>query len=84
MPHLQREISEHDQSSGAKTINSLAVKVYLTDVKGSSSGRIDSHFINVVIAQLKMFLFAGHDTTASALCYAYHLLWMNPKTLEAI
>ena len=84
LPHLRREISEHGQSNGTKTINSLAVKAYLTDFKGSSSGRIDSHFVNVAIAQLKMFLFAGHDTTASALCYAYHFLWTNPKTLEAI
>lgn len=81
LPHLQRAISERDKSGGPKTINNLAVTAYLNEVNTLSTGRIDSHFINVAIAQLKVFLFAGHDTTASALCYAHHLLSTNPKTL---
>ena len=84
LPHLKREISEHNQGSGLKTISSLAVKAYLNDVKQSPTAQIDSHFIDVAIAQLKIFLFAGHDTTASALCYAYHFLWTNPETLAAV
>jgi Cytochrome P450 len=85
LPHLRRAISLHGSEEGLKTINSLAIKAYLKEVKASStSTEVDSSFVDIAIAQLKIFLFAGSDTTASAICYAYHQLQQNPHTLAAI
>jgi cytochrome P450 len=81
LPHIRRSISEHDKVQGSKTIASLAAKAYL---KSSSVDSFDAQFIDTVIAQMKMFQFAGHDTTASTLCFAYHLLSSNPETLAKI
>jgi cytochrome P450 len=81
LPHIRRSIAEQDKVQGYKTIASLAAKAHL---QSSPVDHIDSQFIDIAIAQMKMFQFAGHDTTASTLCFAYHLLWTNPATLAKI
>jgi len=85
LPHIRRGISEYGKIEGYKTVTNLAVKAYLKEVKPSSSAdNIDPGFIDMAIAQMKMFIFAGHDTTAGALSFAYHLLWKNPTTLATL
>jgi cytochrome P450 len=81
LPHIRRSISEQDKAKGYKTIASLAAKAHL---KSASVDNIDPQFIDIAIAQMKIFAFAGHDTTASTLCFAYHLLWTNPETLAKL
>jgi len=87
LPHIRRGISEYGKVEGYKTVTNLAVKAYRNEVKSSSSSssdNIDPRFIDMAIAQMKIFIFAGHDTTAGALSFAYHLLWKNPATLVAL
>lgn len=45
---------------------------------------IDPFFKTMCIAQIKLFLFGGHDTTSSALCYHLYLLSKHPKILERV
>jgi cytochrome P450 len=73
--------SRYSTTGNHKTILDLAIKAYANEVKSSDSSEIDPNFAEMVIEQLKMFIFAGHDTSASALCFAYHMLWTNPETL---
>lgn len=42
---------------------------------------MDAEFRRFAIDNLLILLFAGHDTTASTLCYCYHLLSKHPKEL---
>ncbi|KAK3323730.1 cytochrome P450 [Cercophora scortea] len=95
MPLIEQSIAEHSSSSqadttntttGPKTIISLATKAYLSDpaLDAKKSTQIDAEFLNVLISQLKIFMFAGHDTTATTLSFAYHLLHTNPSTLAAL
>ncbi|ROW06390.1 hypothetical protein VMCG_04288 [Cytospora schulzeri] len=91
-PIIERGLLEYAQnkgaSSGPQTIMSLAIKSYVNEVQSASDKSeatgIDPSFMDMAISQLKMFMMAGHDTTASTLCFAYHLLNKNPDTLEAI
>lgn len=69
--------------SGPKTINQLAIKAYRSEVKQSTAS-IDPRFMEVAIAQLKIFIFAGHDTTASTLSFAYSRLYKEPAALAKI
>lgn len=75
-------------ASDPQTIMSLAIQSYVNEVQSVSDKPktvgIDPRFMDMAISQLKIFMLAGHDTTASTLCFAYHLLNKYPKTLEAI
>lgn len=57
----------------------LAVDEY---VRSQSTGKIDVAFQTLAIDQMKTFLFAGHDTSSTTICYVYHLLNLNPEALE--
>lgn len=46
--------------------------------------KIDKSFKEVVIDGMKTFLFAGHDTSSSTICYVYHLLELHPKCLAEV
>ena len=56
--------------------------------KGDSSTGIgagaDSTFLRVARSQVKLFLFAGHDTTAGTICYAIYLLSKNTTALSKL
>jgi hypothetical protein len=88
-PHLERGFAEYASSGGAvtgpKTINYLAIKSYMSEVQSASGdgklSRVDPEFIDRAISHFKIFMFAGHDTTASTLSFAYNLLFRNPRTL---
>jgi hypothetical protein len=83
--HVIRSISSQSENKDYKTIAGLAAKAYSNDFKPASNPEhVDPQFVDMAISQLKMFIFAGHETTASALCYAYHLLQTNPETLAKI
>lgn len=79
-------------SQGPKTINQLAIKAYRTETKqepgiGAAAGktpRIDAQFMEKAIAQLKIFIFAGHDTTASTISFAYSRLYKDAPVLAKL
>lgn len=88
-PRIERGVAEHAQSkgdsTGPKTILSLAIKSYVNEVQGISGiAEVDPAFVETAVSQVKIFMLAGHDTTGSTLCFIYHLLNRNKRALEAI
>ena len=54
----------------SKSVIDLALIAYLKDNPNiSTSGGIDPIFKEIAINQSKLFLFSGHDTTSSTVCY---------------
>lgn len=45
---------------------------------GRGAETLDETFKRYACAQIRLFLFAGHDTTSGTMIYAYHLLATNP------
>lgn len=82
-PHIESEVQKqlNGEPSEYKTIISLASKAYLAEQPSENKTKIDQEFIDVVVSQIKVFLLAGHDTTASGISYAYYLLHKNPHVL---
>ncbi|CAE8637385.1 unnamed protein product [Polarella glacialis] len=77
-------LSEEDGTSapsGRKDILSLALKQTHLD---SSSGTLGSAEVSDVVAQMKTFFFAGHDTTSTMISWAIWLLAMHPKVCEEV
>ncbi|KAI5863873.1 cytochrome P450 4V3 [Durotheca rogersii] len=70
---------------GKKTIVDLAIKHVDKDAgAGASRGKPDAAFMLHLIANLKAFIFAGHDTTASTICFMTKLLQDNPDCLARL
>jgi cytochrome P450 len=90
LPHIQARISSSSSSTSTTdkkeknqflrlTVNSIK------DEESSSGGPIDhASFIANASGQIKVFLFAGHDTTASTLCWVFHCLLRNPQSLSKL
>lgn len=63
VPHLKSRIAaSEDESTKQKTVIDVAVK----EVKDGKQ-KIDADFIEISQANLRVFLFAGHDTTGQGL-----------------
>ncbi|KIW04869.1 uncharacterized protein PV09_04050 [Verruconis gallopava] len=94
-PFIQQAMSSSTSGSeNRKTIVSLAAKAFRDAKKASAAATAENEdkdddddgvaFLDMAISQMKMFLFAGHETTAVTLNYAYHLLHSNPDALRRI
>lgn len=46
--------------------------------------KMDPFFKKMCMAQIKLFLFGGHDTTSSAICYHIYLLSKHPEILKRV
>ena len=73
-----------------KYVIDLALEAYLKEAKGATQAdatkitTMDPAFRTAAISNIKTFLFAGHDTTSSTICYAYYYLSKNPSMLARI
>ncbi|KAF4451202.1 sterigmatocystin biosynthesis [Fusarium albosuccineum] len=83
-PLIERQLVNHTRTEGPKTINGLAIRTYIKDIGGARNTKtgIDSEFLDIVVENLKIFLFAGHDTTSSTPCFAFYHLHSRPDVLE--
>lgn len=83
LPAVQRRIGGAVEKSShqLKTVVDLTVKAFNEEVadKGEEEALPDREFVDTVIAQLKIFVFAGHDTTATTICWVLHCLAKTPK-----
>ena len=72
---INLERSEAAKKDRSKTIIDLALTNYLAgQTKTPSSDGMDATFRDVATCQMRTFVFAGHDSTSSTICYAFHLL----------
>ncbi|KAF5976093.1 sterigmatocystin biosynthesis protein [Fusarium coicis] len=85
-PLIEAQLQNHKRNEGPKTVNGLAIRTYMKEhgSGGTSGGTIETEFLDVTIENLKIFLFAGHDTTASTLCFAYNYLYQHPDVLTKL
>lgn len=67
-----------------KPVVNLALETYLSESPKAASSGIDPTFKQFALSQMKLFLFAGYDTTASAIVYSIHLLSINPDALKKL
>ncbi|KAG8165882.1 hypothetical protein KVR01_004434 [Diaporthe batatas] len=63
------------QPRAMKSVISLALEAYLDEGKET----LDEEFTKFAASQIRLFLFAGTDTTASMLVYVYHMLAKHPN-----
>jgi len=83
-------VSEAAKLKRSKPVIDLALDAYLASTTTGMNGQqkppagIDATFKAFAISQFKLFIFAGHDTTSTTLCYIYYLLSSHPRALAAL
>lgn len=85
--HRDASTSENTSSSIARSnsVIDLALIAYLKDnPDASNSGVIDPLFKEIALNQMKLFLFSGHDTTSSTVCYIIYLIFLYPDVLSRL
>lgn len=79
-----RYATDHDVSQN-KAVIYLILNSYLApNMIDPTAKKVDGMFNDLVTCHMKFFIFAGHDTVASTLCYIYHLLSQNASSLRRV
>lgn len=73
-----------DTSKQSKAIVSLLVDDLLLEAGGEDVNHVKEIVKPAMASQLRAFLFAGHDTSSSALTYSYYLLSKHPESLNRL
>ncbi|KAL4917406.1 cytochrome P450 [Aspergillus aurantiobrunneus] len=68
----------------SKSVIALALKQYLKEQPNGDTPRSLQDFKRRVAPQLRVFLFAGRDTTSSTLLYTFYLLSRYPEILAKV
>lgn len=58
------------------------MQTYLAEDTSRTS--IDDTFRVFALSQIKQFLFSGHDTTSSTMCYIFYVLSMHPEIKQCV
>jgi hypothetical protein len=83
----QNGAADGGKQSGAKSVVTLAIEAYMTENKDSDlmkRPKLEQHFAQYATYQIRLFLFAGNDTTSSTLVYVYHLLSQHQEALKLV
>ncbi|KAI0968341.1 vera protein [Xylaria arbuscula] len=84
MPQIQDKLQADSNDSQVKTIVDLAIKYIDKDDPNATREKPNAEFVDRLIANLKAFLFAGHDTTAATICFMAKLLQDNPECMAQL
>jgi cytochrome P450 len=68
-----------ESMKSTRTVIDLALSTYQKEQTDSEARVIDPLFKRICMAQVKLFLFSGHDTTSSSICYILYLLSKHPS-----
>lgn len=90
-PELKRRMANH-QSKGSsliakhtKSVMDLALTAYMSEnSENQAIWGMDRTFAKFAMSQIKLFLFSGHDTTSSTMCYIFYILSLNPSVLSRL
>lgn len=79
----QEKRSPESKTKRAKSVIALALEAYMADHQ-KETNKLDDDFAQYATYQIRLFLFAGNDTTSSSIVYVYHMLAKHPKALAKI
>lgn len=70
-----------DDSPSRSIIDLVLDNYFIENPSARSSLKMDPVFKKWAMVQIRLFLFAGHDSTASTITYCYHLLSKHPEAM---
>ena len=77
------ELKADPENLRSKAVIDLVLQAYISkDAKIPE--KLNAEFRLFAIRQIRTFVFAGHDSTSSTICYILHLPALNPDALASI
>ncbi|KAK3386752.1 cytochrome P450 [Podospora didyma] len=82
-PVMLQRMNELDQTkkSANSTLVDACIEGFREDRRNGEPNTSDRDFIGMAVGQIGVFIFAGHDTTASSLCWVMLMLSQHPEAL---
>ncbi|KAI4940891.1 hypothetical protein J4E91_011148 [Alternaria rosae] len=65
----------------ALALDDFLTRKHKTDKQAFNDIELDRNFARIATNQIRLFLFAGNDTTATAIVYAFHMMSRHPEDL---
>lgn len=78
------EFKADPDSKRTEAVIDLILQAYLPKDTESRPEKLDSEFRAFAISHICLFVFVGHDSTSSTICYVLHLLATNPCALARV
>jgi cytochrome P450 len=79
------EYQSNENPAGSRSIIDLVLESYMSESPSSKNSKhLDPTFKSWATTQIRLFLFAGHDSTSSTICYCFYLLSKHPDALSRI
>jgi len=75
---------DNPSHEGGKSIVDLVLTAHLSQKVDRDTQVLDNEFKNFTMNQVKLFLFSGHDTTSSTVCYLFYILATQPAVLTRL
>ena len=67
-----------------KYVINLALETYLKENNVNETSKLDPKFKDAALRNIKIFIFAGHDTSSSTICYCHYQLSRHPTMLARL
>ena len=82
---LDNRMTNFQTVKPSKSIMDLALKAYQSENRGPNVAKgMDGTFKRFAMSQIKLFLFSGHDTTSSSVCYLFYVLSQYPTVFSRV
>jgi cytochrome P450 len=81
---IYRSSKVQDDQDLFKSLLDTALETYFAQPGRRSTDEVDSDFLKMLYAQMRMFFFAGYDSTAATMVYCCYTIWNNPDVLSKI
>jgi cytochrome P450 len=78
------EYKTDPENKQTKAVIDLIMQAYLPNNAQAVPERLDAEFRAFAISQIRLFVFVGHDSISSTICYIVYLLAKNPQALARI
>ncbi|KAI1397672.1 cytochrome P450 [Hypoxylon fuscum] len=75
--------AKHEQSAFNSVLDQ-ALESYYSESSRKQSDPVDQDFLDILCAQLRMFFFAGYDSTAATMSACFYMLSKHPEALAKL
>lgn len=92
--HIQAQVSKRveafrsakveEERNEFKSLLDQALETYYSQPGRRLSEALDADFLNMLTSQLRMFFFAGYDSTSASMVACCYLIWKHPEVLEKL